>query len=388
MGLEFVRKNGLMILLLLNTVMGFSQEEDMRTPAIQLNAVYKGDFVSNRNGGITTGTTYLGLADLFIGFDTQKAGLWKGGELLIHGANSHGGEPTTNLVGDFQGVSNIEAGNHTFLYELWYRQTIASFTATIGLQDLNVEFANSEVSSLFLNSSFGVHSVIAGNISAPIFPVTKPGLTLSADVSKRFTLKSALYKGCPVDFDLNPYNLNWNANYQEGLLWISEGQYEWTGNGKRNNVLKGGAFYHQHCPESESDIAGQLSEEHVEKDYGVYFVGEHHLSLTQDEGQGLKIFYQLGISPRNNNFGYFGTGCSYSGLLSSKGSDILGLAMAKSMLTDAYGNNETTFELTYKIQLNDQIYLQPDLQYVMHPGGTDSKLKNASVGFLRLGLEF
>ncbi|MBC8006078.1 MAG: carbohydrate porin [Verrucomicrobia bacterium] len=388
MGLKFVMRIGLMIFLFLCAVRGFTQEEEMQIPALQLNAVYKGDFVYNRNGGIATGTTYLGLADLFVSFDTQKAGLWKGGEFLIHGANTHGGEPTSNLVGDFQGVSNIEAGNHTFLYELWYRQTIANLTATIGLQDLNVEFANSEVSSLFLNSSFGVNSVIAGNISAPIFPVTKPGITLSVDVSEKLTLKSAIYKGCPVDFESNPYNLNWNANYEKGLLWISEGQYSWTGQRGRSNVLKGGFFYHQHCPEPESDITGTLLEEHVEKDCGVYFIGEHQLSLTEGEAQGLKIFYQAGLSPRNDNFGYFGAGCSYTGLLSSKGSDILGLAFAESMLTEAYGNNETTFELTYKVQLNDQIYLQPDLQYVMHPGGTDVKLKNATVGFLRLGMEF
>lgn len=389
MGLRSVMKKGVIMLLLLNAVNGFSQMNDItRVSAVQLNATYKGDLARNFNGGIATGSTYMGLADLFVSFDTQKAGLWKGGEFLIHGANTHGGELTTNLVGDFQGVSNIEAGNHTFLYELWFRQTIASLTATIGLQDLNVEFANSEVSSLFLNSSFGVHSVIAGNISAPIFPVTKPGITLSAVVSEKLTLKSAIYKGCPVDFELNPYNLNWNANYEEGLLWISEGEYSWTGHGGRSSVLKGGFFYHQHCPETESDLTGALLEEHIEKDYGVYLVGEHQLSLTEGENQGLKIFYQAGLSPRNDNFGYFGAGCSYTGLLSSKGSDILGLAFAESMLTDAYGNNETTFELTYKVQLNDQIYLQPDLQYVMHPGGTGVKLKNATVGFLRLGMEF
>lgn len=389
MGLKIGMRRGTIMLLLLNAMNGFAQSgNENRESALQLNATYKGDLVRNFSGGIAAGTTYLGLADLFIGFDTQKAGLWKGGELLIHGANTHGGEPTTNLVGDFQGVSNIEAGNHTFLYELWYRQTIANFTATIGLQDLNVEFANSEVSALFLNSSFGVHSVIAGNISAPIFPVTKPGITLSAELSEKVILKSALYKGCPVDFDQNPYNLNWNANYQQGLLWITESQYSWTGKRQRDNVLKGGVFYHQRCPEPETHPVTGMTSDQIERDYGFYAVGEHHLSLIKDEGQGLKIFYQLGISPRNDNFGYFGAGCSYTGLLSSKGSDILGLAMAKSMLTDADGHNETTFELTYKVQLNDQIYLQPDLQYVVHPGGTDINLKNATVGFLRLGMEF
>ena len=105
---------------------------------------------------------------------------------------------------------------------------------------------------------------------------------------------------------------------------------------------------------------------------GFYIVGEHQISSTMDESQGLIIFYQVVLSPRNDNFGYFGAGCTYSGLLSSNGTDVLGLAMADGMLYDEYGNNETTFELTYKVQLTDQIYLQPGLQYVVHPERTDA----------------
>jgi len=153
-----ILKKGVLMLLLLNAENGYSQSNDVvPVSALQLKATYKGDFVSNFGGGISTGSTYLGLADLFLRFNTQKAGLWKGGDFLIRGANSHGGEPSVNLVGDFQGISNIEAGNHTFLYEIWFKQAILNVTVTIGLQDLNAEFANSEVNSLFLNSSFGIH---------------------------------------------------------------------------------------------------------------------------------------------------------------------------------------------------------------------------------------
>lgn len=376
----------MIMLLLLNTINLFSQTEDeSMKSAFQLNATYKGDFVHNFSGGIAVGSTYLGLADLFVSFDTHKAGLWKGGELLIHGANTHGGEPSANLVGDFQGISNIEAGNHTFLYELWYRQRFFNVTATVGLQDLNVEFANSNVSSLFINSSFGINSVMATTIPAPIFPVTKPGITLSADISDNIILKSAVYKGCPVDFEANPYNLNWNANYQQGLLFITEAQYSWTGSNERYNLLKGGFFFHQYCPE---DIMYDYQSNHLLKDHGVYLVGEHQLSLTENEGEGLKIFYQGAFSPGNENFGYFGAGFSYTGLLSSKRSDVLGLAFADAIRDNDCGNNEISVELTYKVQLSDQIYLQPDIQYVVHPGGTASRLENATVGLLRVGMEF
>jgi porin len=83
-----------------------------------------------------------------------------------------------------------------------------------------------------------------------------------------------------------------------------------------------------------------------------------------------------------------GAGCAYTGLFSKKGNDILGLAVADGMLTKERGMDETTFELSYKVQLTPQIYMQPDLQYVVHPGGTDVQLENATVGLVRLGLEF
>ena len=109
-------------------------EDDHKEPALSFYGSYKGDFVSNLNGGIKTGSTYLGLADLFLELNTENAGLWKGGTFMLHGANTHGGEPSANLIGDLQVVSNIEAGNHTFLYELWYSQTFGNVHTTIGLQ--------------------------------------------------------------------------------------------------------------------------------------------------------------------------------------------------------------------------------------------------------------
>ena len=384
MDIHFLKK-GLLMLLLFYGLNGFSESTDsIKSFAWQLNATYKGDLVSNFRGGIATGTTYLGLADLFLHFDAEKAGLWKGGEFLIHGANSHGGEPSANLIGDFQVASNIEAGNHTFLYELWFKQTFSNVTVTAGLQDMNIEFASSDVASVFLNSSFGVQSVISDNIAAPIFPLTSPGITFCWTTSEKIVLKSAIYKGNPIDFGANPYNLKWDLKHIESLLWITEGQYKWTGNQKKHNVLKAGVFLHEH--DIDNDVVNSETGEILSYDYGLYTIGDHliHSNGTHE----LSIFYQLGVSPRNDNFGYIGAGCVYTGLFSKKGADVLGLAVADGMLTKERGRDETTFELTYKVQISDQIYLQPEMQYVVHPGGSDLQLKNATVGLVRLGLEF
>lgn len=353
--------------------------ESLKICPFELSASYKGDFISNFHGGIKTGTTYLGLADLFIRFNTETASLWKGGELLIHGANTHGDEPSANLIGDFQVVSNIEAGNHSFLYELWYRQQFSKASATIGLQDLNAEFAVSEVGSNFINSSFGIHPIISDNVLAPIFPITSLGATFCWNASSSFNLKAAAYSGCPIDFDKNPYNIKWKTNYLNGLLCIAEGEIMWKSDASLDQTLKVGMFYHQHCYDEEESE----TETH---DYGLYFVGDHH--LLSKEQHALNMFYQIGVSPRNENYCYLGAGCSYTGLLSKKGKDMLGLAVACGMLTKTKGQDETAVELTYRINVTDQIFLQPEMQYVVHPGGTDSQLKNATVGLIRLGLEF
>ncbi|WP_163709312.1 carbohydrate porin [Mangrovibacterium lignilyticum] len=369
-----------MALLISGYAMAGSDEEN-KNPALSFYGAYKGDAVSNFNGGIKTGSTYLGLADLFLEFNTENAGLWKGGTFMVHGANTHGGEPSANLIGDFQVASNIEAGNHTFLYELWYSQTFGNFHATIGLQDLNVEFANSEFGGLFLNSSFGIHSIIADNIAAPIFPLTSHGITLCWEVSSRLNLKTAVYKGSPIDFEDNPNNLKWNLNYSDGLLWVGEANLHCSQQEDCAEIIKAGFFYHQHSED------WTVSDE-LESDYGFYLVGDHRISPANDYDKGLSIFYQLGVSPRNDNVAYVGTGIHYTGLFSDKGKDTFGLAMARGVMTEEAGQDETTFELTYKLQINKYLYLQPDIQYIIHPGGTDMMLDNALVALFRLGLEF
>ena len=100
-----------------------------------------------------------------------------------------------------------------------------------------------------------------------------------------------------------------------------------------SNTLKAGFFFHQHCPES--DVINSETGNTLTHDYGFYLVGDHQVYTSGRHG--LCVFYQLGISPRNDNFGYLGAGCTYSGLLSKKSTDVLGLAIADGMLTKERG---------------------------------------------------
>jgi len=365
----------------------FSQESiPAGNEAFRFEASYVGDNINNLSGGIKTGSCYLGMANIRLSFNTGNAGLWKGGEFYINSANTHGASPSGEFIGDLQVVSNIEAGNHTYIQELWYKQLIGHLELTAGLQDLNVEFVNSEYSSLYLNSSFGILPTISGNIPAPIFPLTSLGLSVKWQVSEKATWLTALYDGCPTDFEDNPYNLSWKFNSDDGTLAISEFQFSTTFN-NMPGTYKAGIYTHYHFLKvsDESDEPDSL----CETNYGFYVIADQMLWRKPEDKGGLGLFVQFGFAPEKFNFNHYytGAGLNFYGLLKNTGDDILGLAIAHAGIAEVTGS-ETTLELTYQLPLTKNIFIQPDFQYVINPAGVGEKLENSFAATFRFGLSF
>jgi len=358
------------------------QEPGNLDEAFTFKASYLGDNVNNLAGGIKTGSCYLGLANFHLKFDTKKAGLWKGGQFYINAANTHGASPSAEFIGDLQVTSNIEAGNHTFIQEFWYKQALGCVDLTAGLQDLNVQFANTENGTLYLNSSFGILPTISGNIPAPIYPLTSLGFSVTWTVSEKISWNSAVYDGCPTDFDHNTYNLNWQYHTGDGLLAFSELDYS-------QNILnlpgnyKIGAYSHNHWFEKSGENRDMDSA--CINNYGIYAIADQ--MLWQKEKKSVGTFLQLGFGPTryNQNYFYFGTGLNYHGLFKKNGNDILGLAFAVACLKGNI-NSETTLELTYKTELTKHLFIQPDIQYIINPAGIGTNLKNCLECTIRFGI--
>ncbi len=207
---------------------------------------YTGDLFQNIRGGIKAGTAYLGMINVRIAFSTGAAHLWNGGKFFFNGANTHGARPSVDYLGDLQVASNIEAGDHTFVQELWYKQSWTHLEITGGLQDLNVDFINSSGCALFLNSSFGVMPTVSGNIPAPIFPLTSLGLSSKWDISTKYSLLMAIYDGSATNFKDNPHNLKWNLGKGEGVLFFGEIQHSFNP-GNLPGTYKAGIYFISIC---------------------------------------------------------------------------------------------------------------------------------------------
>ncbi len=126
-----------------------ADEDDENGRAVQAGAAWKGDMAHSLSGGLRQGSVFLGMASFSISLDTKSAGLWKDGFFTASAARTLGAMPSAELFGDAQVTSNIEAGNHTFLMELWIRQRFGPTEITAGLQDMNAIFAISESGGCF-----------------------------------------------------------------------------------------------------------------------------------------------------------------------------------------------------------------------------------------------
>ncbi|MDR2936102.1 MAG: carbohydrate porin [Rikenellaceae bacterium] len=316
---------------------------------------YIGDTYYNAAGGLRTGGGFMGMSNIKVGFDTEKARWWRGGSFFVNGASIHGKSLTENYLGDLQVASNIDAGEHIYLHELWFRQQLGYVSFMIGLQDLNAEFMVSEGSGEFINSSFGVPPVIATGIPVPIFPLTGLGLSVRWDIDEQWALQGALFDGNQTAFEHNPHNVHWNFCKDDGLLAMGEVHYE--------GRFKFGAYYHS-----------------ADKNYGFYVIADQPVT------ERLNLFGQLAMAPKNKNDNNYSLGLGANYALAER--HTAGFAATHAGLRPATHKHETALEIYYKNALNDNIALQPDFQYIVNPSGGETRLNNAVVGMLRLHIDF
>ena len=366
----------------LPVILSYAQADES---PLTIDAELKSDLGLNLRGGIASGFAYMGNIDLYLEFDTRAAGLWKGGIFHLNILNTHG-SMLSLYSGEYQIASNIEALPGTRLYQAWFRQEIRGFTFIIGQHDLNAEFAYPENGSIFINSSFGIQPDISGNAPISIFPIATLGAILKYKFHDLITLKVAAYDGDPGNELNNPHSLNWEINTMEGALTMGELDLTLPSFQAGSGTLKLGAWHH----------TANFPSYHPEKSFykntqGVYLISDFTLYRgIKKRYRTLRVFSQTGFAPKNCNQidSYYGAGLVFNGILRKRKKDSFGIAggyvhFCHEISQREHLSAESVLECTYQMMVNDHIIIQPDLQYIIYPGG-DSQISNALVGILRI----
>jgi porin len=393
---------------------GQTPGRDSSSRSLMMTLSYTGELVWNAAGGRRSGAAIPGAAGVQATLLLGPLVGWRGARVFVFGLGTHGGAPS-NLVGDAQGVSNLEAPPRVRLEELWLQQNLLRnrLSLLVGRYDLNAEFYRLASGALFVNSSFGIGPEFAqSGVAGPsIFPNTAVGTRVAFKPSANVAVRAAVFDGVPVDRTEGGVRL---FAAGDGALLVGEVALlsrPARGEPRQARFMIGrgaprpyagklalGAWYYT---ASFPDLVDTLPDGEPRRHRGsggAYVIADQTVwSAGPGRSGALTAFVQVGLGDGRMNQigGYRGGGLTLTGAFGGRAQDELGLAVAAALNGSHYkevrtatvvpGAGETTLELTYLAQLRSWLALQPDVQYVLHPGGNRGA-RNALVLGLRLAL--
>lgn len=345
---------------------------------VELHAYYLGDAFANLRGGIKTGARAMGKLGAILDADASAIGI-AGARLHVDLQYVHGQSLSNDLVGDAQVVSNIDAVSALRPMEAYFALPFGEAgqaTLKLGLIDLNVDFDVQRYGAFFLNSSHGIApDVSQSGLNGPsIFPTSASAVTVQWR-GRGWTGRLGLFDAVAGDPD-HPRRTVVRFPGTTGLLMVGEVDLAIGGGGE----LQVGAW--RYTPRfARIDAAGAEG-----KSQGFYALVEGPLARQGEAEMGGWI--RIGVaSDAVNPIGlYLGGGATF-GTEDRR----IGLAVAHARLGDSARlaadlyRAETTIELSYAHRVHPRILLQPDVQYVVHPGWHPSR-RDAIVAGMRVHL--
>ncbi|MHC4567213.1 MAG: carbohydrate porin, partial [Planctomycetota bacterium] len=206
--------------------------------------------VQNVSGGIARSSRGLANLDLIMDAEGRALGLPGNGDLHLYLLGNSGGAPT-EMIGDIQTTSNIEAPDTFKVYEAYWRQRHADdrIAWLVGLHDYNALFDSLDAAGHFTNSSFGISPDIS-QVPPSIFPTTSLAFIVSL-LSGGGYLHLGAYDGGPGDPD-DPRGTHIILDGDDGIFCALEGGIQ---HDETHSKLAVGGWYR--TTEFESEFSGR-----------------------------------------------------------------------------------------------------------------------------------
>ncbi len=354
-------------------------------PPWKLTALATFDALSNTSGGLARGTRLLDKLSVAVAYSAGSG--WSGLASLQY---TNGTPFSGTLVGDTQTASNIEAVGSVRIYEAWVAHSIPLGRIKLGLTDLNADFDVQQAGGLFLNSSDGIAAEFShtGRNGPSIFPTTALAATAYVEPAEGWRLDLGIFDGVPGD-PAHPRRFAIKINGDSGALIV--GQATW----RRDDHFRveAGAWTYTAPFDALDQFDVNGKPQRLRSSRGAYGLIEGHL-YDPDGPRALTGWVRAGLADDRVNriAAYAGGGLVYAAPIKGRDSDTAGLSVMRAMFGDparraepGLAAAETTIEATYRAAVMPRVALQPDVQYIVHPGSAPG-IANALVVGLRLTL--
>ncbi len=370
---------------------------------IDYNFTYIGEVLGNPTGGYKRGATYEGRLDMQLDVDADKLAGIKDFAIHAQAFQIHGRGLSGNNLLDLFTVSNIEAFPDTKLYELWGEQKFSDgkIFVRVGQLAADTEFFISQTATLFISSTFGWPASYANDLPSggPAYPLATPGVRVKYQPNDHLTVLAAVFNGDPagvyrpgVNNILPQLRDRGGTDFRlsDPPLVIAEAQYAYNQEKDSKGLpgtIKVGYLHHFESfpdfyqttvpgiPGTNGTVRGNDSV------YGIIDQTVYRKPGTTD--QGAAVFFRVTASPADRNLIdlYLDGGAAYKGLFPNRPDDTIGFAAAYGKISNAVSTSDIVtgaaplvrdyqalLELTYQYAVIPGVTVQPDFQYVFHPG--------------------
>ncbi len=372
------------------------------------------DALGNPTGGRRQGFSAGSNVGLDLNFDLEKLGGPKGGSFQLSMSERFGSNLSGKDIGNVFTVQAIFGADTVRLVYVAYRQK---------LLDDRVEFRVGHIAAGddFLVSPYNyvlVQNGFDGNPAGVFF--NAPGMTpyphatwgalVKGRPTKRTYVKGGVYNGDPSIRDNRHHGLDWSMDGP--LFAIGEAGYQHNGlpgdEGLIGNYKVGGWYDNSQFTEFTTVARGHAPGV-TRGNWGFYGLFDQVLVRFGDPGsnRGFGVTGSVLISPDQSVslMPFFSTaGFLFRGLFPSRPWDGGGFGVVFGQFSNDLQDSqrralqtnpavgvqryETALELTYRFGfLGDALRLQPDLQYIIRPGGT-GRISDAFVAGFRVGINF
>jgi porin len=401
------------------------------------------EVLGNVSGGVKTGFEYDGLTTMLLQLDTSRAFNWYGGTFNVSGLQSHGRNLSADKLGTLQTASGIEADRATRLWELWYDQKFLDedrADVKLGQQSLDQEFMVSENALLFVNTMFGWPMVPSADLpgGGPAYPLSALGVRGRWRPADPVTLLLGVFNGSPSPNNAipdsqmaNPSGTSFPLN--GGVLAIAELQYSYPSLGTMlyadqpealARTYRLGVWYDtesfadlrlDNTGTSLASLATTGVPQQHRGNYSIYAVADQEVWQDPNEAdRTINLFGRaMGTPEIDRNLVVFSlnAGLTFHEPFLHRDDDTFGIGLGWAKVSSRQAaldrdtqffsgtftpaqSSETFVEVTYQYAVTPWLQLQPDIQYVLNPGGAvanasgTGKIKNEAVFGLRTNILF
>ena len=401
---------------------------------VEISASYTNNIAGNPVGGMTQSFAYADNFSFGMQLDFEKLIKWHGLTLTVSGLDRNGSNLSARNIGNQFTVQQVYGTQTAVFYGLVLEQRLLEDKVGIKLGRISTgdDFASSPLYWLYMNNGIdGNPQSLPVNTAFSTYPGSVWGARLRVDPSPEWFAMGGVYQATQLNL-YRDQGLDWSMNNSDGVLMI--GQVGWTpefckpvfaaskrpdgksvvsgktlAEGKtlkpvpKDSAMQGllghywfGAYY------SPWQFAQFGSTETASNSYGFYWHADQ--MVWQEEAgsdQGLTLWSAFVLSPQQNISKLpfqVNSGIVYKGLVPTRDRDITMLGFVYGNFSDDYAGTvattgagtpsyEIALEAGYRFQITKFAYVQPNVQWIINPGGTGN-IPNALVLGAQMNVTF